>query len=143
MSTSEQVNFVYRHQPKKTSKHGILLTYLKEDEAEFSLKERMLNPLVAFWLPFAYQQCTNVSEQELQQLARSSIYQLKLHIQYLEDSFGLNESQILMNQQANPNQMKSNGFVNNGSSNGLPNREYLEEPEEDFSDEDDILSQLI
>ena len=95
MSTSEQVNFVFRHQPKKTSKYGVLLTYINQDEADMTRCERMLHPVAAFWLPFAYQHCTDASVKEIQQLARSAVYQLKLHIQYLEDSFGLNSSPIL------------------------------------------------
>jgi hypothetical protein len=88
MSTSEQVNFVFRHQPKKSSKYGVLLTYINQDGADMTRCDRLLHPVAAFWLPFAYQHCTEASWQEVQQLARSAIYQLKLHVQYLEDSFG-------------------------------------------------------
>jgi hypothetical protein len=76
MSTPEQVNFVYRYQAKKTSRYGILVTYLKDEDAELTIRERILNPLVAFWLPFAFQEYSNASPEEIQQLARSSIYQL-------------------------------------------------------------------
>ena len=36
MSTSEQVNFVFRHQPKKSSKYGVLLTYINQDSADMT-----------------------------------------------------------------------------------------------------------
>jgi hypothetical protein len=134
MSTSEQVNFVFRHQPKKTSKYGILLAYLNRDEADMTRLDRLLHPLAAFWLPFAYQRCTNASPKEVQQLARSAVYQLKLHIRYLEDSFGID---------GNPRPLEfAEAEENQFSSNGWHESEDLEEAE-DFSDEDDILGQIV
>lgn len=134
MSTSEQVNFVFRHQPKKTSKYGVLLTYINEDEADMTRCDRFLHPVAAFWLPFAYQHCTNASVKEIQQLARSAVYQLKLHIQYLEDSFGLNGNSAA----SEVTRAEEKEF----SSNGWHESENFEE-KEDFSNEDDILSQLV
>jgi hypothetical protein len=133
MSTSEQVNFVFRHQPKKTSKYGVLLTYINEDEADMTRCDRFLHPVAAFWLPFAYQHCTDASVKEIQQLARSAVYQLKLHIQYLEDSFGLNGNSAA----SEVTQAEEKGF----SSNGWHESENFE-ARSDFSDEDDILSQF-
>lgn len=129
MSTSEQVNFVFRHQPKRRSKYGVLLTYICEDNAEMTRSDRILHPVAAFWLPFAYKQCSDASLSEVQQIARSAVYQLKLHIQYLEESFGLN-SPVLLSEMA---QMEST----NGKENFEP---FLDV--EDFSEEDDILSQF-
>jgi hypothetical protein len=133
MSTSEQVNFVFRHQPKKSSKYGVLLTYINQDGADMTRCERMLHPVAAFWLPFAYQHCTDASIKEIEQLARSAVYQLKLHIQYLEDSFGLNGNSAA----SEVTHAEEKGF----SSNGWHESENFEETE-DFSNEDDILSQL-
>lgn len=134
MSTSEQVNFVFRHQPKKASKYGVLLTYINEDGAGMTRCERMLHPVAAFWLPFAYQHCTNASLKEIQQLTRSAVYQLKLHIQYLEDSFGLREN--------SDSPELAQEKVSQFSINRWHESENFEETE-DFSDEDDILSQLV
>jgi hypothetical protein len=86
----KQVNFSFRCQPREGTKNGILLTYLNEDAADMTRAERILHPLVAFWLPFAYQHCTDVSSDELQRVARSSINLLKLQIEYIEECFGLN-----------------------------------------------------
>jgi hypothetical protein len=133
MSTSEQVNFVFRHQPKKTSKYGVLLTYINQDGADMTRCDRFLHPVAAFWLPFAYQHCTDSSAGEIQQLARSAVYQLKLHIQYLEDSFGLNSSPTLPEvTQAEKKAIFANGWHD---SHNFDDIEY-------FSDEDDILSQF-
>lgn len=86
----KQVNFSFRCQPREGTKNGILLTYLNEDAADMTRAERILHPLVAFWLPFAYQHCTDASSDELQRVARSSINLLKLQIEYIEECFGLN-----------------------------------------------------
>ena len=60
MNTSDKVNFVFRQQPKKTSKYGILLTYINQDEINLTRRDRILQPMSAFWLPFAYQQATDL-----------------------------------------------------------------------------------
>jgi hypothetical protein len=133
MSTSEQINFVFRHQPKKTSKYGVLLTYLNQDSADMTRCDRILHPVAAFWLPFAYQNCTNASAREIQQLALSAVYQLKLHIQFLEDSFRLKGNLAL----SEVTQTEEKEF----SSNGWHESKNLDETE-DFSQEDDILSQF-
>ncbi|WP_041238186.1 hypothetical protein [Gloeothece citriformis] len=138
MPTSAQFNFIFRHQPKRNSKYGILLTYINQDGADLTRCDRMLQPVAAFWLPFAYQNCTDASPSELQQLARSAVYQLKLHIHYLENSFGLNDGSIALE----PTQKLEKPSLLEMSSNGWHEREDLPEME-DFSDEDDILSQLV
>ncbi len=138
MTTSEQVNFVFRHQPKKSSKSGLLLSYINADGADMTRSERVMRPLAAFWLPYAYQHCSKASWEELQQLARAAVYQLKLHIQYLEDSFGLNGNSAL----SKPVQVK----VQDDSAKGKLNSEefdpFLDTEAEDFSNEDEILNQF-
>ena len=136
MTTSEQVNFVFRHQPKKSSKSGLLLSYINADGADMTRSERVMRPLAAFWLPFAYQHCSKASREELQQLARAAVYQLKLHIQYLEDSFGLNGNSAL----SEPIQVK----VQDDSAKGKLNSEEFDPflDTEDFSNEDEILNQF-
>lgn len=133
MATYEQVNFIFRLQPKKDSKYGVLLTYINEEEEEMPRHERMLHPISAFWLPFAYQQYTNTSTKELQKMARFAIYQLKLHIQYLEYSFELHHS------------LNLSGETQSDSSEASPHngheKDYLATTE-DFSNEDDILNQI-
>lgn len=91
--STEQVNFSFRCQPKRDSKYGVLLSYINEDSAELTRRERVLNALAAFWLPFAYHHQGEISAEELQRLARSSIYQLQLHVQYLRDTFELSNTE--------------------------------------------------
>ncbi len=136
MTTSEQVNFVFRHQPKKSSKSGLLLSYINADGADMTRSERVMRPLAAFWLPFAYQHCSKASRDELQQLARAAVYQLKLHIQYLEDSFGLNGNSPL----SEPIQVEAKDNSANGKLNSEEFDPFLDA--EDFSNEDEILNQF-
>ena len=133
MNTSDKVNFVFRQQPKKTSKYGILLTYINKDEINLTRCDRILQPMSAFWLPFAYQQATDLCLEELQQIARSSIYQLKLHIQYLEDSFGLNTLPISLEPTQPDNPELSHHPLDDPD---------FGEVTEDFSNEDNILNRL-
>ncbi|MDV2994918.1 MAG: hypothetical protein N4J56_004572 [Chroococcidiopsis sp. SAG 2025] len=91
--STEQVNFSFRCQPKRDSKYGMLLAYINEDSAELTRRERVLNALAAFWLPFAYHYQGEISPEELQRLARSSVYQLQLHVQYLRDTFELSHTE--------------------------------------------------
>ncbi|GFE72302.1 hypothetical protein CFPU101_49120 [Chroococcus sp. FPU101] len=109
------------------------MTYICEDNAEMTRSDRILHPVAAFWLPFAYKHCSNASLSEVQQMARSAVYQLKLHIQYLEDSFGLSSHSVL----SETTQAKDKEFSSNGKENFEP---FLDV--EDFSEEDDILSQF-
>ncbi len=96
MSKTEQVNFFFSCQLKKSSKYGVLLTYINQDESDFSRNELILHSLAAFWLPFAYKYCTNASRQEIKQIALSAVEQLKRHIQFLEDSFELRVNSHLL-----------------------------------------------
>ena len=90
MSKTELVKFFFHSKPEKLSINGILLTYLNQNRANIIKKsELILHSLSAFWLPFAYKSCTDISEEEIQKIAISSIYRLKSHIQLLENSFDL------------------------------------------------------
>jgi hypothetical protein len=133
MDTSEKINFVFRQQPPKSSKYGILLTYITENQADMTRNERILHPTSLFWLPFAYQKETNLSQQELQQLARSCVYQLKLHIHYLEESFELNTIPIALEK----TQVDAPELSTHHENEPAP-----EEVTEDFSYEDNILNRL-
>ena len=129
--STEQVNFSFRCQPKRDSKYGMLLSYINEDSAQLTRRERILNALAAFWLPFAYHHQVEISAEELQRLARSSIYQLQLHIQYLRDMFELsNTDPPVYALNTNPARTPSRPAAEN----------YMEEEEDDCETETDIVS---
>ncbi|MDZ4870704.1 MAG: hypothetical protein CLLPBCKN_000092 [Chroococcidiopsis cubana SAG 39.79] len=127
--STEQVNFSFRCQPKRDSKYGVLLSYINEDSAELTRRERVLNALAAFWLPFAYHHQGEISVEELQRLARSSIYQLQLHVQYLRDTFELSNTE--------PPVYAFAKSVRNSSRPAVEN--YVEE-DDDCETETDIVS---
>ena len=129
-SSTKQVNFSFRCQPKRDSKYGVLLGYINEDSAELTRRERVLNALAAFWLPFAYHYRGEISAEELQRLARSSIYQLQLHIQYLRDTFELSNTDL----PAYALQAKPAGNLSR------PVAENYAEEEDDCETETDIVS---
>ncbi|MDV3002851.1 MAG: hypothetical protein N5P05_004506 (plasmid) [Chroococcopsis gigantea SAG 12.99] len=130
---SEQIHFLFRYQPLKTSKYGILLKYIGSGEGIMSRNDRILQPVAAFWLPFAYQQCSDLPLQELQRIARGAVYQLKLHIRYLEDSFGLSDD-VPPPPPERLNDRESFEADNNDLGEPLNGHNY--------KDEDDILSQF-
>ncbi|MEG3437858.1 hypothetical protein V0288_12090 [Pannus brasiliensis CCIBt3594] len=134
--SGQQVSFHFRYQPKKESRHGILVSYLKEDEGGLTRHQRVLQPIAAFWLPFAYQAMTDSSSAQIRQIARSSIYQLKLHIQYLEESFGLGGN----SEDFDPSIDRTVRFP----TNDIPPNEAIgpDGDDRDFSDEDDILDRI-
>lgn len=128
-SSTEQVNFSFRCQPKRDSKYGVLLAYINEDSAELTRRERVLNALAAFWLPFAYHHQGEISPEELQRLARSCIYQLQLHIQYLRDTFELSNTDPPVY-----------AFTNPARTPSRPAAENYEEDEDNCETETDIVS---
>jgi len=129
--STEQVNFSFRCQPKRDSKYGVLLAYINEDSAQLTRRERVLNALAAFWLPFAYHHQGEISAEELQRLARSSIYQLQLHVQYLRDTFELADTNLpAYALHAKPARTSSRPAVEN----------YVEEEEDDCETKTDIVS---
>ncbi|AFY89356.1 hypothetical protein [Chroococcidiopsis thermalis] len=128
--STEQVNFSFRCQPKRDSKYGVLLSYINEDSAQLTRRERVLNALAAFWLPFAYHHQGEISVEELQRLARSSIYQLQLHVQYLRDTFELSNTEP-------PAYALNTKPVRNSSRPAAEN--YVEE-DDDCETETDIVS---
>lgn len=71
------------------STNGMLFDYLRQHKGTgYSTRDRILKSLSAYWLPFAGE-WAGKDEEELKSLARSSINQLELHIQYLRENFGL------------------------------------------------------
>lgn len=142
----KQVNFSFRCQPREGTKNGILLTYLNEDAADMTRADRILHPLVAFWLPFAYQHCTDASSDELQRLARSSINLLKLQIEYIEECFGLNGGHLPTSFAQRADGMgKARLSASGKSPNGnipFDEGELYDGEDDDFSTEDQILRGL-
>jgi hypothetical protein len=132
---SRQTNFSFRFQPLRGSKNGRLACYLNEETPEMPRSERIIKPLACYWLPFAYL-ATGADVDEAQQIARSCIYQLQLHIQYLRDSFAIESAQVVS--------LKT-GSVPVGRPNHL--QDMLPEPEDgeeelDFAHEDEMLEAI-
>ncbi|MBA3920220.1 MAG: hypothetical protein H0X31_00355 [Nostocaceae cyanobacterium] len=73
----------------------ILVQFLKNKKDGITEKDKVFGATTAYWRPFAYRITENCSERELKQYARTAIYQLQQHINYIARSFGLEESLLM------------------------------------------------
>lgn len=136
--SQEQINFIFRCQPKKSSKYGVLVNYINNEE-EMAKNELILTSLASLWLPFAYNSCPGISEKELKKHALFAIHKLKLHIQFLEDTFDLDTHTYLPLAKTEHEKSISNGWH---QSKNIESFEDLHDEFTDFQDEDDILNSL-
>ena len=123
---SERANFVFRYQSSPLSKYDILFQYINEQK-ETSKKDFLLPCLSSFWMPLAYASCSDISEEQIKQEARYCIYKLKLHIQFLEDRFGINNNNSYL--------VPSEGIKN---TNSICLDKTPEDNEQDLSLDDEI-----
>lgn len=82
-----EIEFDFRCQMRAETNYGKLLRYLKSDEIEFPLREMVLQPAAAFWMPFAHKYFNDLSPEELQQSVSRAVKQLQKQIFYLEERF--------------------------------------------------------
>lgn len=74
---------------------GVTFQYLLKNEHARSRegKHRGVDAMMAFWKPFAYQDQGNLSEEELQAIARESIEALSRQIESIRSTFGIERSE--------------------------------------------------
>ena len=75
---------------------GVTFQYLLKNEHARSRegKHRGVDAMMAFWKSFAYQDQGNLSEEELQAIARESITALSRQIEAIQSAFGLEDSEF-------------------------------------------------
>lgn len=88
-----RIDYRFRTLINADSQDAILVKYLRSPDPEFSEKDMILWATSAYWLPLALREHGSCSVQQLKQSARTSIYKLHQHINYLAQSFGL-ESEV-------------------------------------------------
>ncbi|MGJ3248915.1 MAG: hypothetical protein ACFE0I_22940 [Elainellaceae cyanobacterium] len=84
-ANKSRVRFIF--EPDRSSPNGITFSWLVHNA--YNGKEKAATATRAFWLPFAYRDSGNYSEDELRELAQQSIWRLEEQIQHLRESFGL------------------------------------------------------
>lgn len=84
-----RIDYRFRAMVNADSQDGALVRYLRSRDSEFSEKDMVLWATAAYWLPLALREQKNCSTQQLKQSARTSIYKLRQHINYLAQVFGL------------------------------------------------------
>ena len=130
----KQLRFELRLYPNAGSINGIVLSYLQKCQKEdWSRNEKIMQSILAFWLPFAAAEVTDKEEEEIKTLALSSINRLQCHIQYLREFFKIAQPTGYFN------------YVNDFSvAQSSPVKVELDELSErsDFSEEEELLDFL-
>lgn len=90
---NRQAKFSFNFYPKNDSETGILLRYLRDcpDLSGLSTKEKILQALKAYWFPLAVNSISE-DQDEIRNVALSSVNQLYLQIQYLQNVFKLTQT---------------------------------------------------
>jgi hypothetical protein len=84
-----RIDYRFRTLVNADSQDAVLIKYLRSPDPEFTEKEMILWASSAYWLPLALREQGSCSVQQLKQSARTSIYKLRQHINYLAQTFGL------------------------------------------------------
>ena len=90
---SNRIDYRFRTLVNADSQDAVLIKYLRSPDPEFTEKDMILWATSAYWLPLALREQGSCSVQQLKQSARTSIYKLRQHINYLAQTFGL-ESEV-------------------------------------------------
>lgn len=93
----KRIDYRFRALISVGSTDEILVKYLRSKDLELSEKNMVLWAAAAYWLPLALQKNGCCSNGQLKQSARTAIYKLRQHINFLAQTFGLeNELEVSM-----------------------------------------------
>ena len=90
----KQIEFAIRYQPEAGTPDAILLEYIKDSRIVPS-REMVFQALRAFWLPFAYDANSELTQEEQLQLVLEAVYALDKHADYLCSYFGAERPDFL------------------------------------------------
>ena len=88
-SDRQRIQFAYNADREMAI--GVVFRYLIDNPLMSSRegKHKGLDAMSAFWKPFAYQECTEANEEELQVLAREAMEALAHQIALISSTFGV------------------------------------------------------
>ncbi len=89
----KQANFSFRYQPSSDSTDAVLLDYLK-NHAVLDTKTLILDALRAFWLPFAYQESPEYTDEQVKRIGWHCIFTLLNHIERICCILDLDRTQL-------------------------------------------------
>ena len=79
------LEFRLRARVESDSPEAIILNYLNSRTTLYPPKDMAMIALISYWLPLAHRDAKSLSDQNLEQVIRDSIYRIKLHLQYLQE----------------------------------------------------------
>jgi len=85
----KRIDYRFRALISVGSTDEILVKYLRSKDLELSEKNMVLWAAAAYWLPLALEKSGCYSTHQLKQSARTAIYKLRQHINFLAQTFGL------------------------------------------------------
>ena len=85
----KRIDYRFRALISVGSTDEVLVKYLRSKDLELSEKNMVLWAAAAYWLPLALQKNGCSSNGQLKQSARTAIYKLRQHINFLAQTFGL------------------------------------------------------
>ncbi len=140
-----RLNIQFRHQPSEKSRYAPVINYYNQADCDLEVPKSdfVMNPLEAYWLPFAVE-WSGATPEDIQKALARSVYLLQNHIAYLQSRF---EASTYSPPPAPPISTTPPTPV---SLHSVPKEEpdgIYEEDEididQDFSDEDSLLDSLI
>lgn len=81
-------DFEWRYQPVIGSEGYAVIKFLKQIKPSERSKQYLQLPLIAFWLPYAFQK-TACTEEQVKEAAWQSVYQIYHHLQRISQEFKL------------------------------------------------------
>ncbi|MCT7975826.1 hypothetical protein [Laspinema olomoucense] len=81
-------DFEWRYQPVIGSEGYAVIKFFKQIKPSERSKQYLQPPLIAFWLPYAFQK-TTCTEEQVKEAAWQSVYQIYHHLQRISQEFKL------------------------------------------------------
>jgi hypothetical protein len=97
MSLKKRVEYYFRVAVGIGGMTQVLADFLKDRNTLLTEREKVIGAAAAFWLPFALLHKGDYSKADLQRCAREAIYKLRMHINYIAETFGLENPKDVFN----------------------------------------------
>jgi hypothetical protein len=145
-SGQERRNFTFRYQPYANTPDSILIDHLQTGDAVRSGKEMVLLAIRAFWLPLAYYEAGNFSEEEIRRIGLMCCHALEHQITYIRLLLQLPASsttvQTFPSVPHSPQGVETMNYAGNSNGKDKSNTDDLLPGKGSFSDTNDLFGNI-